>query len=67
MNIIIKTVYELTALPVRWYDWTAINVAANDTEEHPPIGYGNTEGDAIDDLVSQINANAVSRKIREGV
>lgn len=61
-NIIIKTVYECTALPVRWYDWTAVNVADGEIGEMQLIGYGDTEGGAIDDLVAQINERVTIRQ-----
>ncbi len=61
-NIIIKTGYECTTLPVRWYDWTAVNVADGEIGEMQLIGYGDTEGHAIDDLIAQINERLTRRQ-----
>ena len=56
----IKTHYVYPPIPIRNFDWSAVD---DDTYDGPgsPIGYGRTEQDAIDDLLDQI----AERKAKE--
>lgn len=47
-----KTQYEPTCLPVRTFDWTCI---ADDYEGGDPVGYGETEEEAIAHYLEQTN------------
>lgn len=50
----IKTEYEPTPIPIRDFDWTAIDDATYDGDPRNPIGRGATEQAAIDDLREQL-------------
>ena len=41
-------------IPIRCFDWSAIDADTYDGSPSDPIGYGTTEQEAIDDLLSQI-------------
>jgi hypothetical protein len=47
----IVTEYKCPPIPSRYFDWQAV---FDDYEEGCPIGYGETEQKAIDDLLEQI-------------
>lgn len=47
----IHTHYEPPPIPVRSYDWSAVT---DDYEPGDPVGYGPTEGEALDDLRSAL-------------
>jgi len=47
----IVTEYKCPPIPSRYFDWQAV---FHDYEEGCPIGYGETEQKAIDDLLEQI-------------
>jgi len=53
----INTDYWAKPIPLRDFDWTATfddyDYAPDETYHHP-IGYGRTEQDAINDLLSQV-------------
>jgi hypothetical protein len=49
----IKTFYDPPPIPIRGCDWQAIDDETYDGEGYP-IGYGATEQEAIDDLLSKI-------------
>ena len=48
----IVTSYELKPIPMRCCDWCAVNDETYDYDQ--PVGYGATEQEAIEDLLSQI-------------
>lgn len=48
----IRTHYDPPPIPMRDFDWSAIDADTYDYTE--PIGYGRTEDEAIADLLSQI-------------
>ena len=52
MNI--RTTYDPKPIPIRQFDWTASD---DDTYDGPgcPVGYGGTEGEAVEDLLNQID------------
>jgi hypothetical protein len=50
MNI--KTHYWPTPIPLRQFDWSAVDDDTYDYDQ--PIGYGATEQEAIDDLMDQL-------------
>lgn len=52
----IRTTYEYPPIPIRCFDWSAIDDDTYDGAEdsHCPIGRGATEQEAIDDLLQQI-------------
>lgn len=47
----INTEHVCPPLPVRWFDWHAMHV---NYELGCPIGQGETEQEAIDDLIEQL-------------
>ncbi len=53
----IRTDYWAKPIPLRQFDWTAVDDDTYDgaPDSHCPIGYGATEQDAIDDLLIQID------------
>lgn len=54
MNI--RTTYDPKPIPVRQFDWTAVDDDTYDgaPDAHCPIGSGTTEAEAIADLLLQI-------------
>lgn len=52
----IRTVYEYPPIPIRDYDWYAIDDDTYDgaPDSHDPVGWGRTEEAAIADLMEQI-------------
>jgi len=56
----IRTSYWAKPIPIRAFDWSAVDDGTCDgaEESHCPIGYGATERDAIDDLKRQIEEMA---------
>lgn len=50
MNI--RTHYDPKPIPLREFDWSAVDADTYDYTE--PIGWGRTEAEAIADLMSQI-------------
>lgn len=56
-GIKISTCHEYPPIPVRSFDWSAID---DDTYEGVgcPVGHGTTEQEAIDDLLAQIEESA---------
>jgi hypothetical protein len=52
----IRTNYEYPPIPVRSFDWNAIDDDTYDGADDSscPIGHGATEQDAIDDLLEQM-------------
>jgi hypothetical protein len=56
----IRTSYWAKPIPIRAFDWSAVDDATYDGagDSHCPIGYGATERDAIDDLKRQIDEMA---------
>jgi len=55
MNI--QTEFVNPPIPVRRYDWTAIDVDTYDEETGKPAGYGVSEEFAIADLMGQLGAS----------
>jgi hypothetical protein len=55
----IKTNFEYPPIPIRDFDWSAIDDDTYDGAEdsHCPIGWGRTEEEAIADLMQQILEN----------
>lgn len=49
----IKTLYDPPPIPIRMFDWSAIDYDTYDGEGSP-IGYGKTEEDSVRDLIEQI-------------
>ncbi len=58
----IVTHYVYPPIPIRQFDWSAVDGDTYDGAEgsHCPIGYGATEQAAIDDLLDQINDGCLS-------
>ena len=50
----IQTNYVCPPIPIRCFDWSAVDADSYDGSPSDPIGYGATEQEAIDDLLSQI-------------
>ena len=50
MNIVTR--YDPPPIPVRRFDWSAIDDDTHD--EGRPVGYGRTEQEAVEDLMEQI-------------
>lgn len=50
MNI--RTVYDPPPIPIRDFDWRAIDADTYDYTE--PVGWGRTEAEAIADLLEQL-------------
>lgn len=55
-GINIRTSYDYPPIPVRQFDWSAIDDDTYDGADDSscPIGHGATEADAIDDLMDQL-------------
>jgi hypothetical protein len=60
MTMKIRTSYWAKPIPIRAFDWSAVDDDTYDGAEdsHCPIGYGATEEQAIDDLKRQIEEMA---------
>jgi hypothetical protein len=54
----IKTSFDCKPIPVRSFDWSAIDADTYDGDPRSPIGYGATEQEAIGDLQSQMEEDA---------
>jgi hypothetical protein len=54
----IKTSFDYPPIPVRSFDWSAIDTDTYDGDPRSPIGYGATEQEAIGDLLSQMEEDA---------
>jgi hypothetical protein len=52
-GLVIKTAHEPPPIPTRKFDWSAIDDNTYDGEGCP-CGYGATEGDAVLDLLTQL-------------
>lgn len=52
----IRTDYVYPPIPIRWFDWSAVDEDTYDGAEDSncPIGYGETEVEAIADLLEQL-------------
>lgn len=52
----ISTHFDFPPIPVRSFDWSAVDDATYDgaDDSNCPVGHGATEQDAIDDLLEQI-------------
>lgn len=50
----IEAFYSMTPLPVRDFDWSAIDSNSYDGQANDPVGYGKTKEAAIKDLVEQL-------------
>lgn len=55
----IKTAFVYPPIPIRHFDWSAID---EETYDGPgcPVGYGATEQEAIDDLLAQVDDEPLS-------
>lgn len=52
----IVTSYDPPPIPMRCCDWSAIDDDTYDYDQ--PVGYGKTEQEAIDDLLSKISSQS---------
>ena len=50
----IRTDYWAKPIPLRQFDWSAVDDDTYGGDPRDPIGYGGTEEDAIADLMAQI-------------
>lgn len=50
----VEAYYSMTPLPVRDFDWSAIDANSYDGQSNDPVGYGKTKEEAIRDLVEQL-------------
>jgi hypothetical protein len=59
-GIKVRTTFEYPPIPVRSFDWSAIDDDTYDgaDDSNCPIGHGATEQDAIADLLDQIEEDA---------
>lgn len=51
---VIRTTYWPKPIPIRQFDWVAVDDETYDGTPSQPIGYGTTEHDAIRDLIAQL-------------
>jgi hypothetical protein len=65
----IRTNYDYPPIPVRQFDWSAIDDDTYDGADDSscPIGHGATEQDAIDDLLEQIDEDGIAANSQFGV
>lgn len=65
----IRTNYEFPPIPVRTFDWSAIDDDTYDGAEDSscPIGRGRTEQEAIDNLLEQIEDDGIPANSQFGV
>jgi hypothetical protein len=58
-GITVRTTNEFPPIPIRQFDWSAIDDDTYDgaDDSHCPIGRGATEQEAIDDLLEQLDAD----------
>lgn len=49
---VINTVYAPPPIPQRWFDWSAVT---KEYERGQPMGWGETEEEAISDLLDQLD------------
>jgi len=56
----IRTDYWPKPIPLRQFDWTAIDDDTYDgaSDSRCPVGYGRTEQEAIDDLMTEMEARS---------
>lgn len=50
----IRTTHVYPPIPIRDFDWSAVDDDTYGGEPSDPIGWGKTEQEAIDDLMAQI-------------
>jgi len=50
----VKTSFEYPPIPIRQFDWAAIDDRSYGGDPSDPIGRGATEQEAIDDLLDQV-------------
>lgn len=50
----IKTEFVYPPIPIRNFDWSAIDEDTYNGDPHDPIGFGRTESEAIKDLLERI-------------
>lgn len=62
----IRTNFEYPPIPIRDYDWSAIDDNTYDgaPDSHCPIGRGRTEAQAIEDLLEQLEYDGPYEVIR---
>lgn len=62
----IRTNFEYPPIPIRDYDWSAIDDNTYDgaPDSHCPIGRGRTEAQAIEDLLEQLEYEGPYEVIR---
>ena len=53
----IRTDYWAKPIPLRCFDWSALDEDTYDGSPTDPIGYGETEQEAIDDLLGQLDVD----------
>lgn len=51
----ILTAYDPKPIPLRYFDWSAVDDSTYGGEPGEPIGYGATEQEAIADLLEQLD------------
>lgn len=51
----IKTYYDPPPIPVRRFDWCAYDDDTYSGDAGQPLGWGETEAEAVSDLLSQID------------
>jgi hypothetical protein len=68
-GINIRTNYDYPPIPVRQFDWSAIDDDTYDGADDSscPIGHGATEFDAIEDLLEQIDDEKISANSQFGM
>lgn len=68
-GLTIRTNFDYPPIPVRQFDWSAIDDDTYDGAEdsHCPIGHGATEEDAIEDLLEQIDDDKIAANSQFGV
>lgn len=53
-DVEIQTYYDPPPIPMRDFDWAAVDISTYGGEPSDPIGFGKTKEDAIRELVEQI-------------
>lgn len=53
-DVEIKTYYDPPPIPMRDFDWAAIDIRTYGGEPSDPIGFGKTKNAAIKELVNQL-------------
>lgn len=60
----IRTNFEYPPIPLRDYDWSAVDDDTYEPDSNRPVGWGRTEAQAIEDLLERLEYDGPYEVIR---